>query len=333
MTLTQLKYLVSVMENKLNISLAAESSNTSQPGISKQIKLLEEELGAHIFVRKGKKLTTITPFGEEVAYYAKKILQDVDNIGLLSDQISSIDEGILTIATTNAQARYILPEIIQTFKKDYPKVKLELKLGSSIQIKEMILNNEVDLAIATDLDDRNNEVIMLPAYDWFNAIIAPLDHPIKKDLKKLTIQRLAKEPLVTYAFSVEADTSFTETFNKNNLEANIVFAARDADIIKTYVKMGMGVGVISGMAYECDDHENFLAVSGENIFPKHTTYFGYRRGMLLSKYSISFINLLAEHLTPRKIHKASESKSQEDINMLFNDIDLPVMGGCDQIKL
>ena len=115
MTLTQFKYLVSVMENKLNISLAAEKSNTSQPGISKQIKLLEEELGAYIFVRKGKKLTGITPFGEEVAYYAKKILQDVSNIRLLSNQISSVNEGILTIATTNAQARYILPEIIKTF--------------------------------------------------------------------------------------------------------------------------------------------------------------------------------------------------------------------------
>ena len=296
MTLTQFKYLLSVMENKLNISLAAESSNTSQPGISKQIKLLEEELGAYIFVRKGKKLTGITPFGEEVAYYAKKILQDVGNIRLLSNQISTVNEGILTIATTNAQARYILPEIIKTFKEDYPKVKLELKLGSSIQIKEMILNNEVDLAIATDFDNLNNEIILLPVYDWFNAIIAPLDHPIKKELKKLTIQRLAKEPLVTYAFSVGPDTSFTETFNQNNLEANIVFAARDADIIKTYVKMGMGVGVISGMAYECDDHEDFLAVSGENIFPKCTTYFGFRRGTLLSQFSISFINLLAAHL-------------------------------------
>ncbi|MBC8227140.1 MAG: LysR family transcriptional regulator [Gammaproteobacteria bacterium] len=320
------------MENKLNISLAAESSNTSQPGISKQIKLLEEELGAYIFVRKGKKLTGITPFGEEVAYYAKKILQDVGNIRLLSNQISTVNEGILTIATTNAQARYILPEIIKTFKEDYPKVKLELKLGSSIQIKEMILNNEVDLAIATDFDNLNNEIILLPVYDWFNAIIAPLDHPIKKELKKLTIQRLAKEPLVTYAFSVGPDTSFTETFNQNNLEANIVFAARDADIIKTYVKMGMGVGVISGMAYECDDHEDFLAVSGENIFPKCTTYFGFRRGTLLSQFSISFINWLAAHLTPKAILKASESKSQADVNMLFESINLPVMGGCDQIK-
>ena len=332
MTLTQFKYLLSVMENKLNISLAAEKSNTSQPGISKQIKLLEEELGAYIFVRKGKKLTGITPFGEEVAYYAKKILQDVGNIRLLSNQISTVNEGILTIATTNAQARYILPEIIKTFKEDYPKVKLELKLGSSIQIKEMILNNEVDLAIATDFDNLNNEIILLPVYDWFNAIIAPLDHPIKKELKKLTIQRLAKEPLVTYAFSVGPDTSFTETFNQNNLEANIVFAARDADIIKTYVKMGMGVGVISGMAYECDDHEDFLAVSGENIFPKCTTYFGFRRGTLLSQFSISFINLLAAHLTPKAILKASESKSQADVNILFESINLPVMGGCDQIK-
>jgi LysR family cys regulon transcriptional activator len=159
------------------------------------------------------------------------------------------------------------------------------------------------------------------------------NNPIKKDLKKLTIQRLAKEPLVTYAFSVGPDTSFTETFKQNKLEANIVFAARDADIIKTYVKMGMGVGVISGMAYECDDHESFLAVSGENIFPKCTTYFGFRRGTLLSQFSISFINLLAAHLTPKIILKASESKSQEDVNMLFDAINLPVMGGCDQINI
>ena len=333
MTLTQFKYLLSIVDNKLNITKAAESSNTSQPGISKQIKLLEDELGAFIFARKGKKIISLTSFGEEVVLYAKKILQDVDNIKLLSNQISEIDEGVLTLATTSAQARYILPEVIQIFREDFPKVKLELKLGSSDQIKEMVLANEVDLAIATDLEVLNKELVLLPAYHWFNTIIAPLDHPIKKDLKKLNIRRLAKEPLVTYAFSVGPDTSFTETFNKNKLIPNIVFAARDADIIKTYVKMGMGIGVISGMAYECDDDKDFIAVSGENIFPKCTTYFGFRRGMILSRYAISFINLFAEHLNPKTIMKAAETKSQEEINPMFDKIKLPVKGGCDQIKL
>ena len=333
MTLTQFKYLLSIVDNKLNITKAAESSNTSQPGISKQIKLLEDELGAFIFARKGKKITALTSFGEEVVWYAKKILQDVDNIKLLSDQISDVDEGVLTLATTSAQARYILPEVIQVFKDDFPKVKLELKLGSSEQIREMVIKNEVDLAIATDLEGVSGDLVLLPAYHWFNAIIAPLDHPIKKDLKKLTIRRLAKEPLVTYAFSVGPDTSFTETFNKRNLIPNIVFAARDADIIKTYVKMGMGIGVISGMAYECDDHEDFIAVSGENIFPKCTTYFGFRRGMILSRYAISFINLFAEHLNPKLIMKAAEAKTQDGVNQLFSKIELPVKGGCDQIKL
>ena len=333
MTLTQFKYLLSIVDNKLNITKAAESSNTSQPGISKQIKLLEDELGAFIFARKGKKITALTSFGEEVVWYAKKILQDVDNIKLLSDQISDVDEGVLTLATTSAQARYILPEVIQVFKDDFPKVKLELKLGSSEQIREMVIKNEVDLAIATDLEGVSGDLVLLPAYHWFNAIIAPLDHPIKKDLKKLTIRRLAKEPLVTYAFSVGPDTSFTETFSKKNLIPNIVFAARDADIIKTYVKMGMGIGVISGMAYECDDHEDFIAVSGENIFPKCTTYFGFRRGMILSRYAISFINLFAEHLNPKLIMKAAEAKTQDEVNQLFSKIELPVKGGCDQIKL
>ena len=333
MTLTQFKYLLSIVDNKLNITKAAESSNTSQPGISKQIKLLEDELGAFIFARKGKKITALTSFGEEVVWYAKKILQDVDNIKLLSDQISDVDEGVLTLATTSAQARYILPEVIQVFKDDFPKVKLELKLGSSEQIREMVIKNEVDLAIATDLEGVSGDLVLLPAYHWFYAIIAPLDHPIKKDLKKLTIRRLAKEPLVTYAFSVGPDTSFTETFNKKNLIPNIVFAARDADIIKTYVKMGMGIGVISGMAYECDDHEDFIAVSGENIFPKCTTYFGFRRGMILSRYAISFINLFAEHLNPKLIMKAAEAKTQDEVNQLFSKIELPVKGGCDQIKL
>ena len=264
---------------------------------------------------------------------AKKILQDVDNIRLLSDQISDIDEGVLTLATTSAQARYILPEVIQVFKEDFPKVKLELKLGSSEQIREMVKANQVDLAIATDLEGVSADLVLLPAYHWFNAIIAPLDHPIKKDLKKLNIRRLAKEPLVTYAFSVGPDTSFTETFNKNKLIPNIVFAARDADIIKTYVKMGMGIGVISGMAYECDDHQDFIAVSGENIFPKCTTYFGFRRGMILSRYAMSFINLFAEHLNPKLIMKAAEAKTQNEVNLLFSKIELPVKGGCDQIKL
>tara|TARA_Y100000780_G_scaffold232348_1_gene262931 strand:- start:1555 stop:2553 length:999 start_codon:yes stop_codon:yes gene_type:complete len=332
MTLIQFKYLLSIVDNKLNITKAAESSNSSQPGISKQIGLLEDELGALIFARKGKKISALTSFGEEVVRYAKKILQDVDNIKLLSNQISDIDEGILSLATTSAQARYMLPEIIKIFKEDFPKVKLELKLGSSEQIRQMVLANEVDLAIATDLEGLTKELVLLPAYNWFNAIIAPLDHPIKKDIKKLTIRRLAKEPLVTYAFSVGPDTSFSDTFNKHNLVPNIVFAARDADIIKTYVKMGMGIGVISGMAYECDDHEDFLAVSGENIFPKCTTYFGFRRGMILSRFTIGFINLFAEHLTPNLIMKATDTKAQEEVDQLFKRTTLPVKGGCDQIK-
>ena len=332
MTLTQFKYVLLIVENKLNISKAAEASGFSQPGISKQISLLEDELGALLFARKGKKIVGLTPFGEEVVWYAKKIMQDVDNIKLLSNQISDIDEGILSLAATSAQARYILPEIIKIFKEDFPKVKLELKLGSSEQIREMVLANEVDLAIATDLEGLTKELVLLPAYNWFNAIIAPLDHPIKKDIKKLTIQRLAKEPLVTYAFSVGPDTSFSDTFNKHNLVPNIVFAARDADIIKTYVKMGMGIGVISGMAYECDDHEDFLAVSGENIFPKCTTYFGFRRGMILSRFTIGFINLFAEHLTPNLIMKAADTKAQEEVDQLFKRVTLPVKGGCDQIK-
>jgi LysR family cys regulon transcriptional activator len=332
MTLIQFKYLLSIVDNKLNITKAAESSNSSQPGISKQIGLLEDELGALIFARKGKKISALTSFGEEVVRYAKKILQDVDNIKLLSNQISDIDEGILSLATTGTQARYMLPEIIKIFKEDFPKVKLELKLGSSEQIREMVLANEVDLAIATDFEGLTKELVLLPAYNWFNAIIAPLDHPIKKDIKKLTIRRLAKEPLVTYAFSVGPDTSFSDTFNKHNLVPNIVFAARDADIIKTYVKMGMGIGVISGMAYECDDHEDFLAVSGENIFPKCTTYFGFRRGMILSRFTIGFINLFAEHLTPNLIMKAADTKVQEEVDQLFKRTTLPVKGGCDQIK-
>ena len=241
MTLTQLKYLIAVVDNRLNISLAAENLNTSQPGISKQLKLLEEELLATIFVRKGKKLADITPFGDEVIFYARKILQDVSNIGLLGQQLSSVDEGVLTIATTHSQARYVLPDVIKTFKLEYPKVKLELKLGSANQIHEMVQTSEVDIAIATDLLELQRELILLPVYNWYHAIIAPLDHPIKKDFKRLTINRLAKEPLVTYAFSLEPDTSFSETFENVGLKPNIVFSARDADIIKTYVNMGMGL--------------------------------------------------------------------------------------------
>ena len=171
MTLTQLKYLISVVDNKLNISKAAEFSNTSQPGISKQVKLLEDELGAYLFIRKGKKIESLTPLGERVTAYARKILQDVENIKVIGSQISNIDEGVMTVAATSAQARYVLPEVIKVFKEDYPKIKFELKLGSSEQIIEMVKNTEVDYAIATDLTDLMDELVLLPAYHWFNAII------------------------------------------------------------------------------------------------------------------------------------------------------------------
>ena len=330
MTLKQLKYLVGIVDSGLNITSAAERLFTSQPGISKQLKQLEAELGMQLFTRKGKSLAAITPAGREVIERARKILREVDNITSLASDLTAEQEGTLSIATTHTQARYVLPDVIKSFRERYPKVDLELHQGTSEQIAELVASQQVDFAIATGSQDIFSHLTLLPIYHWHRIVLVPKNHPLARETRPLDLEALAAHPLVTYVFSVTGESSFKRAFSDQNLDPRVVFTARDADIIKTYVRMGTGVGVLASMAYECKDQEDLKAIDAKGLFPKVTTWLGFPRDRVLRGYMVDFIHLFAPHYSQRLIREAAGLETQEEVDELVADVPLPVRGGCEQ---
>jgi LysR family cys regulon transcriptional activator len=328
MTLQQLRYLLAIADSGLNITAAAERLYTSQPGISKQLKLLEQELKVQLFSRKGKSLAAITPAGRDVIARARNIMREVENIRSLASDLSGEEEGTLSIATTHTQARYVLPEIIRDFRERYPKVNLELHQGTSEQIAELVENGQVDFAIATGSRHLFPGLVLLPCFHWDRIVLVPKNHPLAAADEKLELQTLVSYPLVTYVFSLTGESSFKNAFAQRGLEPDVVFTARDADIIKTYVRMGMGVGVVAGLAYECADEEDLVSMSAEGLFPRCTTWLGFRRESVLRGYMIEFISLFAPHLTPELTRQAADLDTQAEVDELLGEIALPTRGGC-----
>lgn len=329
MTLQQLKYLLAIADSGLNITAAAERLYTSQPGISKQLKLLEQELGVQLFTRKGKSLTAVTPAGRDVIARARRIMREVENIRNLASDLSGEQEGTLSIATTHTQARHVLPDVIREFRERYPKINLELHQGTSEQIAELVTANRVDFAIATGSRHLFPGLVMLPCYRWDRIILVPNGHPLAGS-KELTLPVLAGYPLVTYVFGSSGESSLKKAFADQGLEPNVVFTARDADIIKTYVRMGMGVGIVAPMAYECQDRKDLTAIPATGLFPRVTTWLGFRRDSVLRRYMVDFIALLAPQLTPAITRKAAQLPTQADVDALFDEDALPMRGGCEE---
>jgi len=328
MKLQQLKYLLAIVDNGLNITAAAERLYTSQPGVSKQLKLLEEELGLQLFTRKGKSLGGVTPAGDQVITRARLIMQEVDNIRSLASDYYQEEEGTLSIATTHTQARYVLPGVVREFRKRYPKVNLNLHQGTSEQIADMVSANDIDFAIATGSRDLFSNLLLVPSYHWDRKIIVPNDHELTKLDGKASLHDLAQYPLVTYVFSFGGQSSLKRAFADEGLEPDVVFTARDADVIKTYVRMGLGVGIVASMAEDCDDKRDLTALGAEGLFPRSTTWIGFRKESVLRRYMLDFVQLFAPHITDHQIEQTRHARTQEDIDALFDDAQLPVRGGC-----
>ncbi len=328
MKLQQLKYLLAIVDNGLNITAAAERLYTSQPGVSKQLKLLEEELGLQLFTRKGKSLGGVTAAGRQVIDRARLIMQEVDNIRSLASDYYHEEEGTLSIATTHTQARYVLPDVIREFRARYPKVSLNLHQGTSEQIADMVAANEIDFAIATGSRDLFSDLLLLPSYHWDRKIVVPKDHELAKLDGKATLKDLARYPLVTYVFSFGGQSSLKQAFAKEGLEPDVVFTARDADVIKTYVRMGLGVGIVASMSEDCDDKKDLTALSAAGLFPRSTTWIGFRKEAVLRRYMLDFVQLFAPHITSDQLEKMRHLRTQEEIDKLFDSSQLPIRGGC-----
>jgi len=332
-TLKQFKYLIGIVDSGLNITAAAERLFTSQPGISKQLKQLEAELGVQLFTRKGKSLAAVTPAGREVVARARRILREVENIRSLASDMTAEQEGTLSIATTHTQARYVLPEVIRAFRQRYPNVDLELHQGTSEQIAELIGTNKVDFAIATGSQELFPQLTLLPIYRWKRITFVPKDHPLALADTRIDLERLAEFPLVTYVFSLTGESSFRRAFTDRGLEPRVVFTARDADVIKTYVRMEMGVGVIAAMAFEQQDNEDLVVLDTEELFPEVTTWLGFPRDTVLRGYMVDFIHLFAPQYEPRLIRDAAGMPSQVEVDALLGGIDLPLRGMSEEAPI
>lgn len=323
MKLHQLRYLAAVAQSGLNITAAAEKLHTSQPGVSKQIKLLEDELGFQIFVRDGRNLSRVTPAGQQVIDRAVRILREVQNIKRLSDEFKDEARGSLSIATTHTQARYVLPDMIKQFRDQYPEVRLHLHQGTSEQIAEMASLDRIDFAIATGSQSLFDGYSLLPCYRWHRHVVVPKGHPLAK-VKKPTLKQLASYPIITYVFSFSGPSSLHEIFAKEGLVPNVVLTARDADVIKTYVRLGLGVGIVASMAVEEREDSDLVRIDTSHLFPAHVTWIGFRRGGLLRKYQLDFMQLFAPHLTRRVIERAAGAATQADVDALVEGLELPV---------
>jgi LysR family cys regulon transcriptional activator len=323
MKLHQLRYLAAIAQNGLNITAAAEKLHTSQPGVSKQIKLLEDELGFQVFVRDGRNLSRVTPAGQQVIDRAVRILREVQNIKRLSDDFKDEARGTLSIGTTHTQARYVLPEVIQKFREQYPEVRLHLHQGTSEQIAEMAALDRIDFAIATGSQSLFEGYALLPCYRWHRDVVVPRGHPLARH-KSPTLKQLAAHPIVTYVFGFSGPSSLMEIFAKEGLVPDVALTARDADVIKTYVRLGLGIGILAGVAIDPKEDADLVRIGTPHLFPAHTTWIGFRRGGLLRKYQLDFVQRFAPHLTKRLIERAAGATSQAEVDELVKGIELPV---------
>lgn len=296
MKLRQLHYINEVAKRGLNVTAASEALHTSQPGVSKQIRLLEEELGVDIFVRSGKHLTEITPAGRRILEYTAKLLDEVENIRHIAQEFNETDRGTLSIVTTHTQARYALPPVISRFKEAYPKVSLHLHQGSPETIARIAAEGEADFAIATEAMEHFEQLVMLPCYRWNRGVLVKPDHPLAS-VKRPSLEQIAAYPIVTYTFGFTGRSRLDQAFAAHGLHPEVVLTAVDADVIKTYVRLGFGIGIIASMAYDAKQDSDLVMINCDHLFESSTTHIGFRRGLFLRGYMYAFISLFAPHLT------------------------------------
>lgn len=322
MTLQQLRYLVAVHANDLNMTAAARSLKTSQPGISRQLKQLEEELGFELFERQGRALVRATAPCEQIIVHAANILRDMHIIERTAAEFSEADGGSLSIATTHTQARYILPPVIRAFRDKYPKVRLHLHQGTSEQIADMVARNLVDFAIATGSEELFPHLVRLPLYRWHRAVVVPQGHPLASACR-LTLKAIAEYPIVTYIFSFSGRSSLTARFETAGLSIDVALTARDADVIKTYVRAGLGVGILASIAIDPVLDADLVTIDAAHLLEGHTSWIGFRRGALLRTFMYDFIRLLAPHLSVQLIRKAEKPDTQDKVDRLLAGIEVP----------
>ncbi|GAB4566532.1 MAG: CysB family HTH-type transcriptional regulator [Rhizobacter sp.] len=296
MNFQQLRSVREALRCGFNLTEVAGVLHTSQPGISRQIRELEEELGVEIFVRSGKRLTGLTPPGEAVLPIVERLLHDAENLKRAGEEFSAQTRGRLSIAATHTQARYALPQVVRDFRQLYPQVTLNLHQGSPSQVAQMLLSGEADIGVATEGLAQYEQLVALPCYRWTHSVIVPPGHELL-DGEPLTLERLARHPVITYNAGYTGRTHIDEAFAQAGLEPNVVLSAMDADVIKTYVELGMGVGIVASIAFDPERDRTLRALDARTLFEVNLTRLAIRRGAWLRGYVYAFIEAFAPTLT------------------------------------
>jgi LysR family cys regulon transcriptional activator len=303
MNLHQFRFVREAVRQNFNLTDAAKALFTSQPGVSKAIIELEEELGIDIFSRHGKRIRGLTEPGRQVLKSVELILQEVEGLKRIGKEFAAQDSGSLTIATTHTQARYSLPTVVQQFSQKFPKVRLSLLQGNPKQVAEMVINNQADVAIATEAIAEVDGLVSLPCFQWEHMVITPTDHPLLK-LKSITLEDIAAYPLITYDAAFAGRNKIDQAFARRGLKPDVVLEAIDADVIKTYVELGMGIGIIAGLAYNATRDVNLKAIPAGHLFGMNLSRVALKEGAYLRSYVFTFIELLAPSLTRKMVENA-----------------------------
>ncbi len=312
MNFQQLRSVRETVRCGFNLTEVAAVLHTSQPGISRQIRELEDELGIEIFVRAGKRLTGLTPPGEAVLPIVERLLLDAENLRRAGDEFSAQTSGRLSIAATHSQARYALPAVVRDFRQLYPQVTLNLHQGSPKQVAEMLLSGEADIGIATEALASYEQLVALPCYRWTHSVVVPIGHDLLKQEGPLTLQRLARYPIITYDVGYTGRTHIDEAFAAEGLKPSVVLTAMDADVIKTYAELGMGVGIVASIAFDSERDRQLRAIDARDLFAVNLTRLAVRRGTWLRGYVYSFIEAFAPTLTRETVERSLNGEAVEE---------------------
>lgn len=307
MNFQQLRSVREAVRCGFNLTDVADALHTSQPGVSRQIRELEDELGIEIFVRAGKRLTGLTPPGAALLPVVERLLLEAENLKRVGNDFSSSMEGQLSIAATHSQARYALPLVVRDFRKRYPDVALHLHQRSPRQVAAMLMSGEADIGVATEALTNHESLLTLPCYRWSHSVILPADHPLLLAPQPITLEALAGYPIITYDLGFTGRSHIDEAFQRAGVRPRIVLTAMDADVIKTYVELGMGVGIIAAIAFDPERDRQLRMMDARHLFQLNTTRLGLRRGAWLRGYAYDFIEMFAPTLTRYDVEQAMRS--------------------------
>lgn len=300
MNFQQLRSVRETVRRSFNLTQVAEALHTSQPGVSRQIKELEEELGVELFVRAGRRLLGLTPPGEAALPIIERLLQDAENLKRCGADFARSDRGLLTVAATHTQARYALPTAVRDFRATHPQVTLHLQQGSPRQIAQLVIDGHADLGVATEALADHPELVTLPCYRWTHTVVVPPAHPLAREAaegRPLTLARLSQFPLITYEAGYTGRSHIDDAFRREGLQVDVVLSAMDADVIKTYVELGVGVGVIASVAFDEGRDAHLVAIDARHLFAINTTRVAIKRGAYLRAYVYDFVSTFAPTLT------------------------------------